>query len=180
MPLLPSGSPAATTEERHRAYRVGSLSGPDDHSPQAPDSSGWPQHSYLELGSLPTAVPCARKHARLVTGEWRLPELADSVEIVVSELVTNALHACAGLTASRYHGRWIPGTPPIRIWLCSDHHQVLIQVWDGSDQHPAPQQPTTDAESGRGLLLVDMLTHSWGTRQPEGTTGKIIWASVTR
>jgi anti-sigma regulatory factor (Ser/Thr protein kinase) len=140
----------------------------------------WARQSYLELGALPTAVSCARKHARLVVGEWGLIDLADTVELVVSELATNALHASTGLTGSRYRGQWVPGVPPIRMWLCSDNQQVLIQVWDSNDQSPVTQQPSTEAESGRGLWLVDMLSKDRGTYALEGATGKVVWASVTQ
>lgn len=140
----------------------------------------WPRHSYLELGAFATAVPCARKHARLVVGEWGMTEFADTVELIVSELATNALHASAGLTGSRYRGRWIPGAPPIRIWLCSDDQRVLIQVWDSNDLSPITQQSSPEAESGRGLWLVDMLSEDRGTYALEGTTGKVVWASVTQ
>lgn len=140
----------------------------------------WTQHSYLELGALPTAVPCARKHARLVVGEWGLIDLADTVELVVSELVTNALHASAGLTGSRYRGQWVPGVPPIRMWLRSNDRRVLIQVWDSNDQGPVTQQPSAEAESGRGLWLVDMLSEDQGNYALEGATGKVVWASVTQ
>src|SRR5258705_9630884 len=54
----------------------------------------WPLQSRLELGTLPGAVPCARLHARLVLTEWGQSALADSVELIASELMTNALHAC--------------------------------------------------------------------------------------
>ena len=50
----------------------------------------WPLTSQLELGALPTAVPCARLHARQVILEWGLTGLAHTAELVVSELVTNA------------------------------------------------------------------------------------------
>jgi hypothetical protein len=46
----------------------------------------WARHSYLELGVLPTAVPCARGHASLVVGEWGLAAMAETIELVVSEL----------------------------------------------------------------------------------------------
>jgi two-component sensor histidine kinase len=95
------------------------------------------------------------------------------------ELVTNALHASAGLTGSHYRGQWVPGAPPIRIWLCSDDQRVLIQVWDSNDQSPVTQQPSAEAESGRGLWLVEMLSEDQGTYLLEGTTGKVVWASVT-
>ncbi len=46
----------------------------------------WPLHSYLELGALPTAVPCARLHARHLLREWGLNGLAADAELLVSEL----------------------------------------------------------------------------------------------
>jgi hypothetical protein len=51
----------------------------------------WPLRSYLELGALPTAVPCARLHARHLLWEWGLNGLAADAELLVSELVTNAV-----------------------------------------------------------------------------------------
>ena len=56
----------------------------------------WPLRSYLELGALPTAVPCARLHARQLVWEWGLNGLAASTELLVSELVINAVKATAG------------------------------------------------------------------------------------
>jgi hypothetical protein len=51
----------------------------------------WPLRSYLELGALPTAVPCARLHARQLVWEWGLNGLAASTELLISELATNAV-----------------------------------------------------------------------------------------
>jgi len=45
----------------------------------------WPLRSYLELAALPGAVPCARLHTRQVVWEWGLQELAETVELVVSD-----------------------------------------------------------------------------------------------
>src|SRR5208282_6845994 len=56
----------------------------------------WPLHSFLELGALAGAVPCARLHARHVLWEWGLNGLAPDSELLVSELVTNAVKATAG------------------------------------------------------------------------------------
>jgi hypothetical protein len=58
------------------------------------DGPESPLRSYLELGALPTAVPCARLHARHVLWEWGLNRLAQDTELLVSrELVTNAERA---------------------------------------------------------------------------------------
>src|SRR5258708_38745457 len=91
----------------------------------------WPLRSYLELAALPSAVPCARLHARALLWEWGLPDSDGTAELVVSELTTNAVEASAGLTGSRYDGRWSPGTPPVRVWLCSDRQRVVAAGWGG-------------------------------------------------
>ncbi|HLX48666.1 MAG TPA: ATP-binding protein [Streptosporangiaceae bacterium] len=142
-------------------------------------TTGWPLRSYLELGALPGAVPCARLHTRHVLWEWHLEELADAAELVVSELVTNGQRASARITGSRYEGVWRPGSPPIRLWLCAGRRQVLVQVWDGDDRLPEPQGFDLEAESGRGLLLVESLCADWGAYRLEGSSGKAVWAAIT-
>ena len=57
----------------------------------APPVSGWPLSSNLELGVLSGSVLCARLHAHHVLREWSLAALSDAVELVVSELVGNAI-----------------------------------------------------------------------------------------
>lgn len=147
-------------------------------SPLAPLSDS-PFQSYLELGALPSAVPCARLHARQVLWEWGLQDLADPVELIVSELITNGLHASGELTSSRYAGRWTPGVPPLRLWLqAEDNKRVVIQVWDGNDKPPTPQGVNVGAEGGRGLLLVEAMSAAWGSYQVEGLSGKVVWAVV--
>jgi anti-sigma regulatory factor (Ser/Thr protein kinase) len=136
----------------------------------------WPLQSYLELGALPGAVPSARLHVRLVLHEWRLAESVETVELIVSELITNAVQASQKLTGSRYRGRWRPGMPPVRLWLESDREQVLVQVWDGNDQLPELQEPEPDADHGRGLLIVENLSAKFGVYRPERSSGKVVWA----
>jgi len=114
----------------------------------------WPRQSYLELGALLSAVPCARLHARQVLWEWGLNHLAETVELLVSELVTNAVQAMAG--------RDRPAS--IRLQLSSNTMRVLIEVWDADPRPPVLQalgeDNTSDAsaEGGRGLLLVGALS----------------------
>jgi anti-sigma regulatory factor (Ser/Thr protein kinase) len=55
----------------------------------------WPLRSSLELGALPSAVPCACLHVKHVLWEWGLNSLADRAELLVSELVTNAVNAAS-------------------------------------------------------------------------------------
>src|SRR5262249_58411803 len=64
--------------------------------PAAEARPSLPLQTSLVLGALPSVVACARLHARNVMCEWDLPSVADSVELVVSELVTNAVRASTG------------------------------------------------------------------------------------
>ena len=131
----------------------------------APFAAQWPYRSFLELGALAGAVPCARLHVRLVLLEWGLAALSESLELVVSELVTN------GVRASR-----VTGHDAVRMWLVSDLGQVVVFVWDASPQPPAQAaDPGADAENGRGLLLVEALSDRWGHFSYDGD-GKVVWA----
>jgi len=66
----------------------------------------WQRASFLELAALPTAVPCGRLHTKHVLREWNLTQLAEDAEMLVSELLTNAVKASSapqakGLVALR-------------------------------------------------------------------------------
>jgi hypothetical protein len=139
----------------------------------------WPHQSYLELGALPTAAPCARLHTMLVLWEWALDRLVATAGLVVSELVSNAVEASAPLSGSRFAGQWSPGTPPVRLWLSADEQRLVIQVWDGDDRPPVPRPVVPEADSGRGLLLVGSLSSEWGCYTPERCSGKVVWAVIT-
>jgi hypothetical protein len=153
--------------------------GPEEAGQQeAAQDIPWPHQSYLELGSLPTAAPCARLHTTLVLWEWDLGALVPTAALVVSELVSNAVQASRGITDSRFGDTWAPGTPPVRVWLSADEYRLVIQVWDGSDQPPVPTPVEPEADSGRGLLLVGSLSSEWGCYAPEKCSGKVVWAVV--
>jgi hypothetical protein len=150
-----------------------------DSAQQDDAGAAWPHQTFLELGALPTAAPCARLHTTLVLWEWDLGTLVRAAGLVVSELVSNAVQASLELTGSRFAGLWTPGTPPVRMWLSADDQRVVIQVWDGSDRPPVPQPVDPEADSGRGLLLVGALSAEWGCYTPEKSSGKVVWAVVT-
>jgi anti-sigma regulatory factor (Ser/Thr protein kinase) len=130
----------------------------------APFAVQWPYQTFLELGALPGAVPCARLHTRLVLREWGLAALSDSTELLLSELVTNAVRASRAV----WHDA-------VRMWLVSDLGRVVVFVWDASPQPPTRADPGEDAESGRGLLLVEALSERWGFFGYDGG-GKVTWA----
>ena len=134
----------------------------------------WPLRSFLELRAWPVSVRTARTHALGMLNEWCLAALSDTVELLVSEIATNAVRASARVARRRGGGQL-----PMRLWLTSDRRSVLIQVWDADRHQPIPQDLGPDAECGRGLLLVQTLSAQWGYYAPDGPGtpgGKIVWA----
>jgi anti-sigma regulatory factor (Ser/Thr protein kinase) len=136
----------------------------------------WPLRSYLELRALPVSVRSARLHVRHLLREWRLEALTDTVELVVSEIITNAVRACAGIAAEGTVTGPARHAPWLRFWVTSDGQRVLTQVWDIEQRRPVCQDTGLDAEAGRGLLLVDALCARWGCYAPGPPGGKIVWA----
>ncbi|MEH0448248.1 SpoIIE family protein phosphatase [Streptomyces sp. B21-102] len=106
----------------------------------------------------PAHVAEARQAATEQLAAWGLEEAAFVTELVVSELVTNAI---------RY------GAPPIRLRLIRDR-SLICEVSDGSSTSPHLRRAHAFDEGGRGLLLVAQLTQRWGSRQTD--RGKTIWA----
>ncbi|MGD0553793.1 MAG: ATP-binding protein [Streptosporangiaceae bacterium] len=136
-------------------------------------SGGWPLSSFLELGALDGAAPSARLHALHLAREWGLAELADETQLVVSELVTNAVRASRSMAHAA-----------VGLWLASDQSRVAITVWDASSDPPQRVEACQDAENGRGLLLVEEVSTQWGWYAPVGAdhtpdAGKLVWALVS-
>jgi hypothetical protein len=146
----------------------------------SPTSSAWPLQSRLELAALPSAVPCVRLHARQLLWEWRLAALAETIELLVSEIATNAVNASAAAVSGQSGGPHPGGLPVLQLFLASDRRDVLVQIWDSSRETPLRQDMAMEAESGRGLLLVEHLSAQWGCYLPEASAGKVIWALVAQ
>lgn len=129
--------------------------------------------THLELAAIPSAVPCARGHVRSVTQEWDLAELADTAELIMSELVTNSLQASQKLKLRAD----LALVPVLRIWVSSDGESLVIRVWDANDELPVRQEATPGDDSGRGLMIIDALAKDWGTYRK--AQGKVVWAMIT-
>nr|WP_035842488.1 SpoIIE family protein phosphatase [Kitasatospora azatica] len=111
-----------------------------------------------DLPSDPAVVAKARSLAMHQLVQWGLEDLVATTELIVSELVTNAIRYGAG---------------PIRLRLI--RHTVLIcEVSDASGTSPRLRHARTTDEGGRGLFLVAQLTRRWGHRYT--ADGKLIWA----
>lgn len=124
----------------------------------------------LDLGALDSSPGCARDHARAVLETWEVhPDVIDTAQLLISEMVTNAVQATQELALV------VPGT--VRLRLTHRGRHILIEVDDPDTRAPDPQAPAVDAENGRGLLLVETLSADWGA-YPRGPSGKTVWAKV--
>jgi anti-sigma regulatory factor (Ser/Thr protein kinase) len=136
-------------------------------------TTAWSLTSLLALGALPTAPSCARLHTRAVLHEWGLTEQLEAAELVVSELVTNAIQAATELAACSYLG-----LPVIHLRLLACDQELVIEVWDDSPQAPVLEVPEPEDEDGRGLMLVDALCDCWGSEVVPGWSGKVVRAGM--
>jgi anti-sigma regulatory factor (Ser/Thr protein kinase) len=140
-------------------------------TPPAVDSALSPQ-THLSLAALPTAPACARGHVRSVVHEWGRPELADTAELLTSELITNAVRASEWLSARADQ----PAVPVVGLWITRDGSSVIVSVWDASDETPVRRDASPDQEGGRGLLLVESLGQEWGSYR--AANGKVVWVRL--
>ncbi|GGY90150.1 hypothetical protein GCM10010365_05670 [Streptomyces poonensis] len=105
----------------------------------------------------PRSVGRAREYARAQLLSWDLEPLVDTTELLVSELVTNAL---------RY------GEGEIRLRLLLDR-TLVCEVWDAGLVQPRRRRARDTDEGGRGLQLVGLLSAAWGSRRTP--RGKTVW-----
>ncbi|MGW1544635.1 SpoIIE family protein phosphatase [Streptomyces sp. NPDC002309] len=105
----------------------------------------------------PRSVGRAREYARAQLQSWDMGALVDTAELLVSELVTNAL---------RY------GEGEIRLRLLLDR-TLVCEVWDSGLVQPRRRRARDTDEGGRGLQLVGLLSAAWGSRRTH--RGKTVW-----
>ncbi|MEU6282780.1 SpoIIE family protein phosphatase [Streptomyces sp. NPDC047028] len=109
--------------------------------------------------------PAAAGRARALTIDrltrWRLDDLSFTAELIVSELVTNAVRHARG---------------PVALRLIRTENRIILAVLDHSNTSPHLRRARLGEEGGRGLFLVAQFALRWGTRYT--TDGKVIWAEL--
>jgi anti-sigma regulatory factor (Ser/Thr protein kinase) len=115
------------------------------------------------------SVPRARALLHAVLGSWgAAQEVAEDAELVLSELVTNALRVPVP------RGRQVG----VRIARSTADGLLRLEVSDAGSGRPEVREPGEDETRGRGLLLVAALAHRWGVEEREGGIGKTVFAEL--
>jgi anti-sigma regulatory factor (Ser/Thr protein kinase) len=142
--------------------------------------SATPGHfiSRLSLPAMAASVATARLHTRGLLERWRLPKLIDDAELVVSELVTNAIKAANNVPPQARYPELYDKLEVVCLSICLSAVELRIEVWDPHVEPPRRCQADMEAEGGRGLLLVEYLCERWGTSRPP-FGGKAVWAVIT-
>jgi len=122
-----------------------------------------------ELAPGHESVKASRNFTRATLRRWGMAEVSDAAELVVSELVTNALRH--GLLSARR----MPEEHPIRLRLLRQTPYLMCLVTDPGSDVPVRRDSDECAESGRGLQVVESCSLQWGW-QPLDDDGKVVWA----
>ena len=118
----------------------------------------------MTLPTDPEAVPLARRFLREACCREHGAVVLDDAQLLVSELVTNAVEH---------------GAPPITLRVtCTGSPTMQVRVSDGSLRPPEVQHRHPLDEGGRGLVLVDILSSDWGVEP--AADGKVVWFLLGR
>jgi anti-sigma regulatory factor (Ser/Thr protein kinase) len=109
-----------------------------------------------------SSVAEARRFAHECLSRWQLEEQAADVEIIVTELVTNAIRHSRG---------------PVTLSIGRRLDRIVVQVQDPSPEPPEQEEAGVLDDNGRGLLLVEEIASGWGST-PTGD-GKRVWAELS-
>jgi anti-sigma regulatory factor (Ser/Thr protein kinase) len=128
---------------------------------------GTTGHCFLEFPANPEKVPDTRQHIRdvLISLDLADEELIYTAQLIATEFVANAVKARDD--ADRR----------VRVSAYCSGDYLVVEAWDNCAGAPRQQAPTDLDEGGRGLWLIDMLSHRWGYHRP-ATGGKVVWAEV--
>jgi anti-sigma regulatory factor (Ser/Thr protein kinase) len=116
----------------------------------------------MTFAAEPVSAGAARSWVNRTLGDWGYPQLADTVTLLTSELVTNVVRHCR--TDMRVAVR------------ADDGGHVVVEVSDEGPDMVVQREASFDDTSGRGLFLVNALSARWGVRRQ--AEGKSVWFEV--
>lgn len=128
-----------------------------------PGTTRNPETYQIALSAHPAASKCARLALARRLKDWGLADLLDDAGLVLGELVCNAAKL---------------GTP-FTVVLTREQGSVLLKVVDKDKRLPVIKDADADSEDGRGMLLVDAISQSWGVSDEDGGR-KGVWARCGR
>jgi anti-sigma regulatory factor (Ser/Thr protein kinase) len=115
----------------------------------------------MHLPAEPAAAAAGRGFVASALATWGCPEVMETARLLTSELVTNAVRHADG---------------PLRLGLRRTASEVIVEVSDNSTRRPRMRRQDPTCESGRGLLLVEALSDTWGTRLDH--EAKTVWFAL--
>lgn len=133
------------------------------------ESARTPGAAAAAYGAVPDSVRSAREFGVASLSAWGMPEVAENLRLIISELVGNA---CRHAVADD-----LPALTRVALQLRSlpEHDAVVCMVADPSPHGPVQVDAHHFAESGRGLGLISAFSREWGWNPLEGN-GKVVWA----
>ena len=115
----------------------------------------------VELAPEPASATQARSLTREQLASICPPDTLDTIALLVTELVTNAI----------LHAR-----TPVQLQIETRSDRVRLSVQDASNRQPELRSFASDAVAGRGLALVEALASSWGVEATP--SGKVVWCEI--
>ncbi len=155
-------------------------------------TSGPTHICKLDLATLPSAASIARLHTADVLRRWRASHVADTAQLLVSELVANAIRHATPPTRQRPTDERCPtcdrplyppdhasraGAERITLTLARVGASLFIEVHDPDPRPPVFRPAGVWDESGRGLLLFSRLATRWNYYHPT-PGGKVVWCEL--
>jgi anti-sigma regulatory factor (Ser/Thr protein kinase) len=123
---------------------------------------------WLDLAPETASPGRARAWTRAVLAAPDLRHFAEDAELVVSELVANAVQASSSAGVA----------DPVRVCLTTIGTQLLVRVQDGCPAFPVRRHPCATREAGRGLMIVEHIATEIGCHPTPGTPGKVVWCLI--
>ncbi|WP_405189613.1 ATP-binding protein [Streptomyces anulatus] len=137
------------------------------------------QRNTLTLADTPNAVRLARLHTEDLLPKWGVPSgVVETVRLLVSELVTNAVQHPQDDETQDSVLAMRNAAQTFELTLERLRDAVRVTVWDRDPRPPLLKKVGAEAEGGRGVFIVAMMSRSWGSRPAVNGLGKVVWAEA--